>query len=348
MENKEISISDIKDKIQDILNNVHNNSTKRTIIKHSDRLSFACPICMDSHKTPSKKRGNLYLDSLYYKCYNCGKYCSILSFFKEFNVSISLQERTIINELMKEKSFSFRNNTDDIEGIKDFLIITKDDLIKKLRLINVVNNSISRDYIQYRKIPKKWWDSIYYNYGHYYILNILKFEDVEYVISYIQRTTNENFRYLQRTYKDVLDLFDNSELLEHKHFEQFNNFSGYFNLYNVDLNRIVYVCESAFDAMFLGNAIALNGVNKRVPFECENYHFILDNDEIGLKKMRKLLKEESKVFMWKKFINDFGLENHNIKDVNDLFFVLIHKKIDVKELKFKEYFTNNTLGGLYV
>jgi len=64
--------------------------------------------------------------------------------------------------------------------------------------------------------------------------------------------------------------------------------------------------------------------------------------------MHDLLKEGNKVFMWKKFVDDFNLRNHIIKDINDLFIVLIHKNIDLKELKFKEYFTDNTLRGFYV
>jgi len=349
METKELSIEYIEEKIQEILDNTFTISAKRDIIVHSDRLSFACPVCYDSEKDVSRKRGNLYLDTLYYKCYNCGKYCSIFDFLKRFDISISIQERELISELMKEKSFSFKGNTDDIEGIKDFLVLTKNDFIEKLRLVNVNYNATSRTYIEKRKIPRKWWNNIYYNYGHYYILNTLKFKDEEYVIGYTQRTTNMNYRYLQRTYKDVLDMIDNTELLEHEYFKKFNTFSGFFNFYNVDLNRIVYVTEGAFDAMFLGNAIALNGVHKHIPFECENWHFILDNDEEGLKKMKIILKkEENKIFMWKKFIEDFRLENYRIKDVNDLFFVLMTKNIDVKESKFKEYFTNNRLEALYV
>ena len=176
----------------------------------------------------------------------------------------------------------------------------------------------------------------------------MKYKDVEYVIGYTQRTTNDNFKYLQHNYKNVLDIFEITEQLEHKHFEQFNKYSSYFNLYNVDFDTTTFVCESAFDSMFLGNAIALNSVHKHVPFECDNYHFILDNDDVGIKKMLKLLKEGNNVFMWRKFINDFRLENYDIKDVNDLFIALIYKKIDITKSKFKEYFTNNVLNGLQV
>jgi len=344
----ELNIADIKDKLQEILNSVHNKLSKKNIVKHNNRLSFACPFCLDSVRDSNKKRGNLYLNSLFYKCYNCDTYCSLLSLFDSFDVSVSLEERTLISELIKEKTFFVKNNSGDIENIKEFLVITKDEFVNKLGLTNVAYHNVAKDYMQFRKIPKKWWNNIYYNRGHYYILNILVSDDIEYIIGYTERTLNANIRYLQRVYKDVLNLFENTELLNHEYFEQFNHFSGYFNLYNVDFDRPLFLTEGGFDAMFLRNAIALNGVNKHTPFECDNYFFIFDNDDIGLKKMRKLLKKGNRVFMWKKFIDDFGLENHNIKDVNDLFCVLLAKKVDVKELKFKNYFTNNVLQGLYV
>ena len=49
----------IKDLIQIILNKNHTSASKRNIKEYPDKFNFACPICGDSHKTDSKKRGNL-------------------------------------------------------------------------------------------------------------------------------------------------------------------------------------------------------------------------------------------------------------------------------------------------
>ena len=38
----------------------------------SDKLNFACPYCGDSERDPNKKRGNLYLSTQTYKCFNDG------------------------------------------------------------------------------------------------------------------------------------------------------------------------------------------------------------------------------------------------------------------------------------
>ena len=51
----------IKSKIQEILNHVHPEHQKRVIRDYPNRINFACPVCTDSEKVASKKRGNLYL-----------------------------------------------------------------------------------------------------------------------------------------------------------------------------------------------------------------------------------------------------------------------------------------------
>ena len=57
----------IKNSIQLILNKVHSNSNKLEIKESHDRWKFACPICGDSHKDTSQKRGHLFKNNLYYK-----------------------------------------------------------------------------------------------------------------------------------------------------------------------------------------------------------------------------------------------------------------------------------------
>ena len=68
--NTELDIDFIASSIQKILEKVHTNKNKWSIKKKHDRLTFACPICGDSHKDPHAKRGHLFLNNLFYKCYN--------------------------------------------------------------------------------------------------------------------------------------------------------------------------------------------------------------------------------------------------------------------------------------
>ena len=65
-----LDVDYLKNAISSILAKVHTHPKKLQINdrKH-DRLSFACPICGDSHKDPSKKRGHLFFNNLYYSNY---------------------------------------------------------------------------------------------------------------------------------------------------------------------------------------------------------------------------------------------------------------------------------------
>ena len=67
----------IKDKLKSILNRSFREAYRKKIDTYPDRLSFSCPICGDSHSDIRKKRGNLYVNSLQYHCYNCGAHLGI-------------------------------------------------------------------------------------------------------------------------------------------------------------------------------------------------------------------------------------------------------------------------------
>ena len=78
----EIDIEWIASNIQEILNKCHKNQQKLIIKKKIDRLTFACPICGDSHKNNTLKRGHLFFKDLNYKCFNDGCFSTLLNYVK--------------------------------------------------------------------------------------------------------------------------------------------------------------------------------------------------------------------------------------------------------------------------
>jgi len=83
----------IKSKIQEILNAAHPEQQKKQIRDYPERLNFACPICGDSQKTLSKKRGNLYFKNMQFICFNepeCSR--SFIKLLKTFDINIDLQQ----------------------------------------------------------------------------------------------------------------------------------------------------------------------------------------------------------------------------------------------------------------
>ena len=57
-----------------------------------DKLNFACPYCGDSAHDSKKKRGNLYPERGFYKCYNdgCGVKADLPKFISKFSLKYSL------------------------------------------------------------------------------------------------------------------------------------------------------------------------------------------------------------------------------------------------------------------
>ena len=92
--------------IQEILNREFSGIPHKTKIdRYGNRLNFSCPYCGDSDEK-RKKRGNFYLDTQGYKCYNggCGVFKSSLSFFYDFGASgkLSTDERNEIKTILEE------------------------------------------------------------------------------------------------------------------------------------------------------------------------------------------------------------------------------------------------------
>ena len=84
----------VKSKIQEILIQAHPEQQKRQIKDYPERINFACPVCGDSGKSATKKRGNLYLKNMQYICFNesgCNR--SFLKLLKTFNIEIDLQKK---------------------------------------------------------------------------------------------------------------------------------------------------------------------------------------------------------------------------------------------------------------
>jgi predicted RNA-binding Zn-ribbon protein involved in translation (DUF1610 family) len=109
-----------------------------------DRLNFACPYCGDSHANDRKKRGNIFLSSLSFHCYNCGTHRTLSSFLKDFN---RLAEGwTGINQLAIDSVTNFSSHKSvDTERVLDALfdveiskhMFDRDEIKKKLKLVEV-------------------------------------------------------------------------------------------------------------------------------------------------------------------------------------------------------------------
>lgn len=51
-------------------------------VRVGNKVNFRCPLCGDSHKSATKKRGFYYLDNASFYCFNCSQGMSGIRFLQ--------------------------------------------------------------------------------------------------------------------------------------------------------------------------------------------------------------------------------------------------------------------------
>ena len=343
------TLENIKDKLQTILDRKFSNDSfiKRKIDIYHDRWNFACPICGDSRTEVRKKRGNLYLDSLSYHCYNCGEHLGINSFLKHFDESLSDGDKIVVHEIQQNaKKFEKKVSTSSsmTTNLLEKLAVPKMILFKQLGIVSPYKNERASSYLKSRMINIQNWKYFAYDQktDELYILNTTK-EDR--VIGFQIRQLNPKSvksRYiskrLTRIYSDVFNKDINyivekllmNEPLGEKYIQEedgvenivanLDRISGIFNILNVNMSQMITIMEGPIDSLSIPNSIALQGASKQLEGffdDIENIRYVFDNDKVGKEMSLKKLKSHKSVFLWTQYLNKVN-SNEKIKDMNDL------------------------------
>ena len=344
------TLDNIKNKIQKILNKKFANDSyiKRKIDVYHDRLNFSCVCCGDSLSDVRKKRGNLYLDTLVYHCYNCGAHMGINTLLHRFNEELSNEDKIAVHEIQQNaKKFEKRVSSSQSSmsmTLLDKLAIPKDILFKQLGIISPYKDVTASNYLKSRMINIKDWKYFAYNplTKELYILNTSPLDRViGFQIrqldpkSHKQRYTSSR---LTKIYSDVFNKDINGiverlllkEPLGQKYIEEedgvenivanLDRLSGIFNIMNVNLSQPLTIMEGPIDSLAIANSIALQSAAKHLDGffdEVENVRYLFDNDKTGKEMSLKKMKNHKKVFLWGQYL-DMIKSKTNIKDINDL------------------------------
>ena len=350
IENSDNTLENIKGKIQGILKVkfAREPYIKRKIDVFHDRWNFACPYCNDSRTDPRKKRGNLYLDNLGFKCFNCGHSVGINRFLSDFGEELDNKDKIAVHEI-QQSAKKFEKKVSNAQAsmsmtLLDKLAIPKQILFKQLGIITPYKNETASNYLKSRMIAIKDWKYFAFNpkTDELYILNV---SPNDRVIGYQTRQLNPKSlkqRYLSsrmsKIYKDVFDKDFNKiveivlsrEPLGQKYIEEedgieniaFNldRLSGIFNIMNIDMGKTVTILEGPIDSLGIENSIALQSAAKNFDgfFDTmENVRYLFDNDKTGKQMSLQKLKEHKTVFLWGQYLENIHTKE-KVKDVNDL------------------------------
>lgn len=283
-----------------------NKCSVEGIVQKANKFTFRCPLCGDSEKSSSKRRGFLLTKmdgNAAMGCHNCGHRGSFKDYLKKEKPIIYSQwvKDVFIGISLDKKVAEQHENavTEELtsrEEVVDYSKFLPIDIKRESKV-----RSMAIKFIKDRKIPKHIAKQFKYcESGRYYGRIILP--------HYNKDGTYKHF--------EARDLRPDP-WVRYLYPENWN--PSCYNKPNIDYGRTYFVFEGAIDSMFLQNSGACGGAQKYDFFFSEmhkthknNGIIFADSDKDGLKVAYKYLKKGYRVFMWTREMLEYG------KDLNDL------------------------------
>jgi len=311
-------------------------------VKIGDKLNMRCPICGDSKKSSTKKRGWYYMKNASFYCFNCSTGMSGIKFleFISGNSYADIRKEYMKLYLKTGKSLSLSASYD---------IPSEEPSVFQLQSIvkpewKQVLSDKAKAYLSERKVTeapflKENLYSCYTKKGEEYIMIPWRLNGVD---AYFQLNDFQKLHSLKYIFPK-----DKKKLL--------------YGLDNIDISwPYIIVFEGVYDSLFIKNGIAtgtksvtdyqLKLIKERFPRHQLVISF--DNDKAGISSMIKLLKNGSdfKYFKWfnkntqQKDINEYVISKGN---VNIFANTSILEKMIVDKLLMKMFLIQSGLWAKY-
>lgn len=338
---------------------------KRKVIEREDYFNFACPICGDSKKELSKKRGYLFKHNLHYRCFNCGASKNFLTFIHDMGFSLDInKEEEFLNRIKEIKSEYAKNNSKNnysnvdelsilLSNIKNFENFpTLEKFITYFKLIEPIGNYGEKYLLSRYQNPNR--NNLYYSLkgNSIWILNIVQNR----VLGYQIRNLSPNIIPKYHTYKaskifhEHLALFDNNSELKVEDISKFDRLSILFGIGEINTQNEeipITLFEGPFDSFLLPNSIGMCSAMNDFHIECSSKRYFFDYDKTGRDIMQKKLNNEFSVFLWKKYLEDMRIYEGKKKwDLTDI--VIYCNNNNKKILDFNLYFSNSIYDSVHL
>jgi len=357
MGNNELDIDYIKSKLLNIVQKAHTHPDKKQLKMFDDRIQISCPICGDSQKTPKKYRGNLYIDNLFYVCFNEGCKCSFTELCDKFNEQINIDDRIKLYHYIDTHT-TFKNNNSDYILTELDKLIDVDSFVEYFNnkpnswlydIKPVVFNSHVYQYLKYERYIEDF-SQIYQ--GVYRVvrdgkktfetkvminMNMLLSDKKLIGIQLRNLERDKNKRFFKIVdFEELYNYMNPNNYIDEITAIPYNKLSHFFNILNIDFDQPITIFEGYLDSLFIPNSIGLIGTNSMddaMNFllnsdESLKLRFFLDNDSAGINKATKLLKKGHVVFLWNKLFDKLQQNSKNKSKSKDIY----SKIIDLNDL----------------
>ncbi len=235
---------------------------------------FRCPICGDSQKNQSKRRGFFYTedDDIRFKCHNCGEYSgwSLGPWLSKYDVQLAQQYN--FDKFKEGKSndnkFEFKSPPPKQKVIQKTNTLFEDPLQKQTvpeellcnatRVIDLPVDHSARVYLQGRQMSSQALERLWYTDDFQaFCIGMKSYEaselqkmpnDARIIIPFLSPDGDEVYCYQGRALeKDAMRYIT----ITHK-----ENSPKIYGLDKLDLSRVKLVVEGPFDSLFLPNCVA--------------------------------------------------------------------------------------------
>lgn len=350
----------VEELVQHVLNSRFPGEPERQhILRKGTRLNICCPYCGDSND-PRKKRGNIRIDRLSYKCYNggCEKYTDLEWFLRNFDQVHRLSDSELTSLKINIQENKSHNDQDRylqqdanlhmmVEAQWDRLLVKREDLMQNLKLWNIHESSPQGVYLKKRmqKIDEKFaWD----NYKkRLFIFNLDKTGQWVFGLQ-VKQMDDPTAKYKTYNIEKIHEYFmkeKSAGLLEYA--AKYNTLSILFGILRVNIYQMITIFEGPMDHFLYPNSVATCGIGHEMPLDLDNRRWFQDNDKAGVKHALDNLEKGESVFLWKKMLDEQPqLYGSKRKDYNDIYINGMLKNKPPGMLD--EYFSSHKHDGIYL
>lgn len=263
------------------------------LVETSEYYNFECPFCEEGDSAGKKRRGYiLKRNDFSFYCHNCFESMKFPSFLFKLDKELYYQ--------FKEESAENRFN----DTTKNFGRSAKPKPVEVRQLDSSDFEELNPKILKSMSVLDSGDDAY-----HYLTLRRVPEE----TISRLRLIGGDTivFPFWTKNYGTIYG-FQSRQIFDKRfHIElQKPDYPKIWNLFNVDLDKPVYIFEGFFDSIVIDNSIALNGADIS-PVHLKQIKrpvFVLDNDRTGLIKAKKYLNQGHEIFVYP---DNFGYKDFN-------------------------------------
>lgn len=314
--------------------------------KKDNLANCSCPICGDSKKDKKKARGYFYQKNskFFFKCHNCGFWSNMFVFLEKTDPVL---HKEYCIDLWRSKNNDAQTESKESKMLgllkKESKVSFNSDLPNCTKLSKLSKNHPAYEFADFRKIPRKHWDILYFTEDFGGLAKHLDSEST--LIPYDKRIVIPFFNKegqvvaVQGRSIKMADEHNARKTVKYITVKADKSIDRlWYGMWRANPKKRVHVVEGPIDSLFLNNAVAMVGAGsvQKIPsrFSETDMVFVLDNEPRNkqiVKYNQTLVSSGHKICIWPKNLVE--------KDINDMVY-----NMSVREIE--KIINDNTFSGL--